>query len=718
MPRKTLSIDAKVSGQELIFDTGAQDISLGAWYDLYISFQNEQPSCVNALMDFGNGLSNCFQLLFYKEEQDRFRARVFIDRRPERIRFIDLAEGSIASELSFQYCSKAKIYGHLAVRSAKTFLADPVANTPRLARNFRHFIKDKSFSQIRPSGVTEESAYKAWIEKYDFKEADQSALEAALKDAALRPKISILIPLYKSKLDPLKAALQSVSAQIYTDWEACLCVDGEIDAAVMAYLETLCADDPRFKMILNAQNMGIAAATNQAFSLASGEWTTFLDHDDLLRPQSLAVCVKAINETPSAKLIYSDEDKIDDEGRRFDPYFKCDFSDELILAMNYFNHLTMIKTDEIRKVGKWNSHLDGAQDYDMVLRVLNNIERGTVIHIPQILYHWRASIDSEARTRNVKTHASAASRQAVETYLKSKDFLAVVETCAHSGYNRVKLQNGITPKISIIIPTRNQKALLKTCMSSIFAKTTYANFEVIIVDNGSDEAATKAYMVEQAQNPIVTVLSYDKPFNYSAINNFAIEQAKGELICLLNNDIEVLSEGWLEEMQSWLQIEGVGCVGAKLLYPNKTVQHGGVILGIAGIAGHAHKYFPQSKLGYYGRLAVAQNFSAVTAACMLFAKQDFLSVGGLNAEDLAVSYNDVDLCLKFGAKGLRTVWTPYAELTHFESVSRGKHISDEKREQWSSEAQYMRQTWADVIDNDPYYSENLSRIKEDFSFRM
>jgi len=263
MPRKTLSIGAKVSGQELIFDTGAQDISLGAWYDLYISFQNEQPSCVNALMDFGNGLSNCFQLLFYKEEQDRFRARVFIDRRPERIRFIDLAEGSTASELSFQHCSKAKIYGHLAVRSAKTFLADPVANTPRLARNFRHFIKDKSFSQIRPSGVTEESAYKAWIEKYDFKAADQSVLEAALKDAALRPKISILIPLYKSKLDPLKAALQSVSAQIYTDWEACLCVDGEIDAAVMAYLEMLCADDPRFKMILNAQNMGIAAATNQ-----------------------------------------------------------------------------------------------------------------------------------------------------------------------------------------------------------------------------------------------------------------------------------------------------------------------------------------------------------------------------------------------------------------------------------------------------------------------
>ena len=486
----------------------------------------------------------------------------------------------------------------------------------------------------------------------------------------------------------------------------------------MAYLVNLCSDDPKFSLITNSQNMGIAVATNQAFSLASGEWTTFLDHDDLLRPHSLASCVQAMNHTPSAKLIYSDEDKIDDEGRRFDPYFKCDFSDELILAMNYFNHLTVIKTKEIKKAGEWNSELDGAQDYDMELRVLKNIERESIIHIPKILYHWRASQNSEAHRRNIKENARAASRKAVQAYLKSKNMSAIVETCPHSGYNRVRFEPLGTPKVTMIIPTRNQRVLLETCVSSIFEKTNYTNFEIIIVDNGSDETSTLTYLAEISKNPKVRILEYDKPFNFSAINNFAVEQAGGDIICLLNNDIEILSEDWLIEMLSWIQIEGIGCVGAKLLYSNKTVQHGGVVLGISGIAGHSHKYFPESELGYYGRLAVVQNFSAVTAACMMFKKADFFSVGGFNAENLVVSYNDVDLCLKFSAHGLRTVWTPYSVLTHYESMSRGKYISDSKREQWSKEARYMLQTWDNIIDNDPYYSQNLSRIKEDFSFRM
>jgi len=536
----------------------------------------------------------------------------------------------------------------LAVRSIKTFLANPVQNTPRLFRNFRHFISDSSFSQIRPAGETAESAYKNWIEKYDFQEAHRAELEDIVTNFKISPIISIIIPVYRTPLGVLTETIASIKSQIYSHWEVCICIDGEADPEVIEFLEGLCSSDSRFKCAKNAQNMGIAAATNRAFSLVTGEWTTFLDHDDLLRPHSLAECVRVIQTSDKVKLIYSDEDKIDDEGQRFDPYFKCDYSEELILSMNYFNHLTVIKSDEISKAGVWNSQLDGAQDYDMVLRVLQSLKKENVAHIPKILYHWRASKDSEALTRNVKEKARAASVTAVENYLQAKSYDGSVETCEHSGYNRVKLALRDTPKVSIIIPTRNQASVLEKCVSSIFQKTTYSNFEIIIIDNGSDDEATKSYLAAINQKSNVRVLEYDKPFNYSEINNYAVGEATGDIICLLNNDTEVMTTGWLSEMLPWLMVDGVGCVGAKLLYPNNTVQHAGVILGIAGIAGHSHKYFPKSKLGYYGRLAVVQNFSAVTAACMMFRKADFISVDGLNAKDLAVSYNDVDLWSNMG----------------------------------------------------------------------
>lgn len=720
MTIKHISLNAQPDGSTLVFNLGENTLFPKSWYDLEIHLSENQPSCVNGFMDFGDGLLSCSPFVLYKEEDDFYRARLFIDEMPKAVVFSDFSDTALSTKLDLKKCSKVKIYGALAYRALKTFFENPAANTPRLIRNITHFVKDKSFTQIRPSGLTNESAYQAWIDKYDFKAEDRAEVEETVQALRLNPKISVIIPAYKTKLEILKETLGSLQSQIYQNWEACICIDGELEPSVRAYLEALTQSDPRVLLTSNETSMGIAGATNQAFSLATGAWTGFLDHDDLLRPHSLATFVEVIENNPDVKIIYSDEDKVDDEGKRFDPYFKCGFSDELILSMNYFNHLTMIETNEIRKAGIWNSDLDGAQDYDMVLRVISNIARDAIFHIPKILYHWRASQYSEALTRDIKQNANFAGAKAVENYLNREDISASVTICAHSGYNRVTLPktHGEAAKISIIIPTRNQKNLLERCVTSIFENTTYPNFEIIIIDNESDDDATKKYMADVSQNEAITVLNYDKPFNYSAINNFAVEHAAGDIICLLNNDTKVLTSGWLSEMQAWLNREGVGCVGAKLLYPNQTVQHGGVILGIGGIAGHSHKYFPTSELGYYGRLSVVQNFSAVTAACMMFKKTDFLKVGGLNAEDLAVSYNDVDLCLKFLSAGLRTVWTPYVELIHYESMSRGKGVSDEKRVQWSNEARYMRLTWESLLEEDPYYSPNLTRLREDFSFKL
>ena len=718
MSIKQVSVNAQIDESTVIFQVGNTEIAPNAWYDVSAVISETQLNCIKAFMDFGNDLLFCSPVVLYKESDNIYRARIFIEDVPERIVFPELSNKLETVSFNFNKCSKTKVYGGLAQRAIATFFENPIANTPRLVRNIKHFITNTSFTQIRPPGLTDESAYQAWIDKYDFKSEHEKGTIDFVKTLKIKPKISVIIPVYKTEPNVLRETLQSLQSQIYQNWEACICIDGELNGAARNYLQGLAQSDARFLVTSNEDSAGIAGATNKAFTLTTGEWTTFLDHDDLLRPHSLAACVEVINQTPHAKLIYSDEDKIDEEGRRFDPYFKCDFSEELILSMNYFNHLTMIKTDELCKAGTWNSRLDGAQDYDMVLRVLRNIEPETIVHIPKILYHWRASSHSEALTRNVKKHAGEAGAKAVKNYLQARDISADVRLCETSGYNRVNIATVETPKISIIIPTRNQKTLLERCVTSIFEKTTYPNFEIIIVDNGSDDLATKNYMADVAQDEAVTILKYDKPFNYSEINNFAVDNAQGDLICLLNNDTKVLTSAWLSEMQSWLQLPHIGCVGAKLLYPNLTVQHGGVILGIGGVAGHSHKYFPGSELGYYGRLSVVQNFSAVTAACVMFRKADFLKVGGLNSKDLAVSYNDVDLCLKFGERGLRTVWTPYAELIHYESMSRGKNVSGEKRVQWSDEARYMRQRWENIIENDPYYSPNLSRLKEDFSFRL
>ena len=550
--------------------------------------------------------------------------------------------------------------------------------------------------------------YERWIASYDtLTEADRGAIAAHIRALPEHPLISVLVPVYNTPERYLRAMLDSVLAQLYPHWELCIADDASTASHVRPVLEDYASRDARVRVVFRETNGHISAASNSAMDLAAGSHVALLDHDDLLAEHALYIAAAAINENPAADAFYSDEDKIDDEGRRRDPYFKSDFGFDLLLGQNYVSHLGVYRLDAIKAVGGFRLGFEGSQDYDLVLRILA-ATKGPIVHMPWVLYHWRLFPGAGTFSSTQIEKASESARKAIGEHLSGKDVDAEVLPWVHAYHRVVRAAPPIWPKVSVIVPTRDHLSVLRTCVEGVLERTDYPDIELVIANNDSLESETLAFFEELRGDARVRVVDFPGPFNYSAINNAAVRASSGEVVVLLNNDIEVIDGRWLKEMVKHAVRPEVGAVGAKLLYPDNTLQHGGVVLGLNGVAGHLHTGVPADSPGYFGWLKIAHDVSAVTAACLALRRSVFEEVGGLDEANLKVAFNDVDLCLKITEKGYTIIWTPEATLYHWESKSRGNDLSSQHFTRFQGEVAYMRERWGPRLDRDPFFNPNLS----------
>ncbi|MFD1949210.1 glycosyltransferase [Sphingomonas arantia] len=561
-----------------------------------------------------------------------------------------------------------------------------------------------------------EATYAAWITRNELQgSTGRALLQNQLAGLTARPMISVLVPTYNTPEPLLIEMIESVRKQVYPNWQLCIADDASTQPQVARVLERYAALDPRIKVHMRPQNGHICHATNDALALADGSWIAMLDHDDLLAPNALLSVAQALEEKPDAVILYSDEDKINASGLREQPYFKPEYSPELLLAQNYINHLSVYRTSAVRDAGGWRVGFEGSQDHDLVLRMVEGARPDQIVHIPKILYHWRAIAGSTALGGDQKNYTLDAGVAAVEDHLRRTSRDATVEVLPKVHHYRVRhALPEPKPLVSLLIPTRDKASVLKLAVDSIIEKSTYDPYEIIIIDNGSTEQETFDLFDSWKDDARIRVISFDKPFNYSEINNFGVRAARGSVIALVNNDVEVITPDWIEEMTAWALQPDIGCVGAKLYYPDLTLQHGGVIIGLGGVAGHSHKHFQHDSPGYFNRLQVHQNLSAVTAACLFVRREVYEEVGGLE-EILTVAFNDVDFCLRVREAGYRNLWTPFAELYHHESISRGAEDNPEKIARAAREVAFMKERWREKLQSDPFYSPNLTYDREDFS---
>lgn len=584
-----------------------------------------------------------------------------------------------------------------------------------IKRGFRIVATSGQIIPTSGSGEFDRNNYTEWVRRYDTLTDNTRAAMRQLIDAFdNKPIISVIMPTYNPKPEWLIEAIESVCKQIYPHWELCIADDASTDKSIRPILERYAREDSRIRVVFREENGHISEASNSALKLATGEWVALLDHDDLLAEHALFRVADAINQNPGVRLIYSDEDKINETGRRLDPYFKCDWNTDLFYSHNLVTHLGVYHTDLLHEIGGFRLSMEGAQDYDLALRCVEHISAKQIHHIPRVLYHWRTHAESTAQSADAKPYAMLAGERALNEHFQRQALNATAELIGCGYRVRYALPDAL-PLVSLIIPTRNGLHLIKQCVESILKKTTYPNYEILIIDNGSDDLSTLQYFKELQSEPRVRVVRDDRPFNYSALNNAAVKKARGELIGLINNDIEVISPDWLSEMVSHALRPDVGAVGACLWYPNDTLQHGGVILGIGGWAGHAHKGFSKGCFGYVARMALISEFTAVTGACLVVRKELYEKVEGLNESDLQIACNDVDFCLRLREAGYRNIWTPYAELYHHESATRGFEDTPEKQARFAKEVAYMKKRWGNQLLIDPAYSPNLTLDHEDFS---
>jgi GT2 family glycosyltransferase len=551
------------------------------------------------------------------------------------------------------------------------------------------------------------SIYSEWVERYDTPSLDDiQAIERKVGAFPRKPLISVIVPVYNTDEVHLEEMIQSVRNQIYGNWELCIADDASTNPRVRMILERHQNSDKRIKVVYRNTNGHISAATNSALELATGEYIALLDHDDVLPRHALATVAEAIIRNPSADIFYSDEDKIDQTGIRYDPYFKPDWNEELLYGQNYISHLGVYRLDLVKRIGAFRVGYEGSQDYDLALRAAS-ATTGPIIHIPHVLYHWRLFQGAQTFSSTQLKVASSAARRAIQDQLASKgERVSVTE--AVGGYHRVVRDEPLAwPRVTAVIPTRDHVDILKECISGLHELTDYPNIEVIIADNDSIEDGTLEYF-RQVQTQGVKVVHIPGEFNYSRINNSAIKHATGEIVLLLNNDISMIDRSWLKAMVVHLMHEKVAAVGAKLFYPDRTLQHGGVVLGMGGVAGHVHLGTTSEDPGYFARLMLPQDVACVTAACMAVKKSVFEEIGGFDERNLSVAFNDVDLCIRIRKAGYRIIWTPYAQLLHHESKSRGSDLEGEKRKRFEREVAYMENTWRDILTADPFYNPNLS----------
>jgi len=560
--------------------------------------------------------------------------------------------------------------------------------------------------------------YQLWIRENTLTEDEIAVAKKEIEDFEIKPVFSILVPIYNTDPEYLIPMIRSVQAQIYPHWQLCLVDDASPKGYLKQILEYEAAQDSRISIQLNDNNQGISLCTNDALNLATGDYIGLLDHDDELSIDALYENAKAINQFPDLGLAYSDEDKMDMQGNRLEPYFKPDYSPDLLDTNNYVCHFTVIKKSIADEIGGFREGLDGSQDHDIILRAIQQSER--VVHIPRILYHWRKIPGSTAVVYDSKSYAWEAGRRAVENCLKKQEQGVRVEFGSLKGTYRVFREIQGDPLISIVIPFKDKPELLDSCLESILARSTYANFEIIGVSNNSEDPATFARMEHFKElDSRVSFVEKNIPFNFSAICNYGVSQANGDYVLLLNNDIEIQSPDWLERLLEHAQRPGIGAVGGKLLFPDGRIQHAGVVAGMVGAAGHPHKFFPDNHIGYHGRLHMVYNVSAVTGAMMMISKAKYEEVGGLDEENLAVAYNDIDLCLKLLDKGYLNVFTPHCKAIHHESISRGYEDTEEKLARLKREQQHFLTTWQDFLEKgDPFYNPNLSLKNERFSLNF
>lgn len=563
--------------------------------------------------------------------------------------------------------------------------------------------------------------YARWVERHDtLSEAHREAIRAHVGRFARRPKISVVMPVYAADETLLRQAIASVKAQLYPDWELCVADDASPGEAVWTALEAEAREDARIRIVRRPANGHISAATNSALALATGEFVALMDHDDLLAEQALYEVAAELQAHPDADLIYSDEDKIDAQGRRFEPHFKTGWNPELLLGQNYVSHLSVYRREVVERLGGLREGLEGAQDYDLTLRVSEAIPASHIRHIPTVLYHWRQQAGPGSFSETAAERCRLAAERAVREHLdRTGQAGARVERHPDTPtwLRVIRPLPDPAPMVSVIVPTRDRAELLARCVEGVLAHTDYPALELIIADNDSVDPRTHDLFKRLAADPRVRVIPAPGPFNYADINNKMAAQARGEVLLFLNNDVVVTEPGWLKAMVAQAVRPQVGAVGARLTFPDGRVQHGGVILG-AGlephVAGNLYVGAPGDDPGYFHHLKLARNLSAVTAACLAMRKAVFDEAGGFDAEHLAVAFNDVDLCLKVGALGYQVIWTPLAELTHVESASRGSDLAPERQAQFLAEGRWMRTRWGDLLDNDPFHGPNFDHRRGDY----
>lgn len=561
-------------------------------------------------------------------------------------------------------------------------------------------------------------SYDEWIRRYDtLTDGARAQIKQIIENLASKPIISVVMPVYNPKPEWLQEAIESVRSQLYPHWELCMADDASDDPRISEILNRYASNDSRIKVYFRKNNGHISVASNSALMMATGKYVALMDHDDRLHPLALYFVAKSILDHPQAEIIYSDEDKIEESNStaRYDPYFKCDFNYDLFLSQNMISHLGCYRRERIEQIGGFREAFEGSQDYDLALRILEHIRREDIIHIPRVLYHWRATQGSTALEGDKKPYAKLAAQRAIKEHLCRRGVQAdVVEAPEAPGMQRVRYAVPVPhPSVCIIVPTRDKSDLLELCINSIFSRTTYRNYSICIVDNGSKQPETFRFF-DRLPKDQVCVLRDDRPFNFSALNNTTVAATRSDFVCLMNNDIEVLTADWLEEMIGHAARSNAGAVGARLWYPDEKLQHGGVIL-VGGVAGHAHKFMPRGDKGYFFRGVLQQEFSAVTAACLLIRRAIYEEVGGFD-ESLTIAFNDVDFCLRVGKRGYHNVWTPYAEFIHHESASRGHETTPEKQSRFQTETKFMKARWGGLLTNDPAYSPNLNLDREDFSW--
>ncbi len=553
--------------------------------------------------------------------------------------------------------------------------------------------------------------YRRWIARHEPKPADLDHQRAHRFPRA--PVISVVVPVFNPPAAFLDAMVKSVLAQTYPHWELCL-ADASTAPHVRPALEAFARQDQRVKVQFLPDNRGIAGNSNAALELATGEFVALLDHDDTLAPFALYEVAAAVNADPDADFLYSDEDKLDTAGERVEPNFKPHWSPDTLRSRNYICHLTVIRRGLVERVGGFRAGFDGAQDYDLVLRATEQARR--VVHLPAVLYHWRMHAASTASNKGSKNYAFDNGKRAVAEHLARLGIDASVHDGPILGTYHPIYHLRKQPLVSVVIPNKDHPDVLARCLDSL-AKSSYANYEVLVVENGSTRPETHAYYADIRRQPHVRILEWAKPFNYAAVNNFAANQAQGELLLFLNNDIEGINPDWLEELVKIAVQPGVGAVGAKLYYADDTIQHAGIVVGMGGVAGHSHLNFPRAAAGHGQRLLYTQNVAAVTGACLLMPRAAFTAVGGFD-EGFVLAFNDVDLCLQVLAKGYRVVWTPGAELYHLESKTRGPEDTPEKQARFKREFDLFHAKWGTFLKSgDPYYSPHFRLDRPDFALR-